>query len=300
MLSDAPDGLCRGVWDAISRTSPLSATSYWGTSPFSAAEAQIYQRLLAMDQLEAQNRCQRTSFLKVRSLVELYDSVLIPALSMAEQDRHKGAIDATREEFLFLSINEIIAEFSAESERPDDAASGRRLTIRCYHRIVLCLPGVRSADEIIAAMLARILEQKGFADNVLSLCGSSVRCSRLSSIEARSRGDVVCISALPPRMRSPRHEPCASADSRSASRNSRWWCVSGDSSGDTARKPWLALQSATQLRSPVHQHRGGGSGTRSENSSDPVTRAGAFGWRDRRLDSISVNAFEYRHRRQSS
>lgn len=47
--------------------------------------------------------------------------MLIPALSMAEQDRHKGAIDAVREEFLFLSINEMIAEFS-EYQSQDTAA----------------------------------------------------------------------------------------------------------------------------------------------------------------------------------
>ena len=81
-----------------------------GDEPVLAPEAQIYQRLLAMDQLEAQAIVDQ--FLKGRPLVELYDSVLIPALSMAEQDRHKGAIDAAREEFLFLSINEMIAEFS--------------------------------------------------------------------------------------------------------------------------------------------------------------------------------------------
>ena len=38
--------------------------------------------------------------------------MLVPALSMAEQDRHKGAIDAAREEFFFLSINEMVVEFS--------------------------------------------------------------------------------------------------------------------------------------------------------------------------------------------
>ena len=66
-------------------------------------------------------------FLKGRPLVELYDSVLIPALSLAEQDRHKGAIDSAREEFLFLSINEMIAEFSeyqlADSSPAEDPAS---------------------------------------------------------------------------------------------------------------------------------------------------------------------------------
>ena len=72
------------------------------------AEAQLYQRLLARDQAEARGIVD--AFLKEGSLIELYDSVLIPALSLAEQDRHNGMIDATREEFLFLSINEMIAE----------------------------------------------------------------------------------------------------------------------------------------------------------------------------------------------
>ena len=91
-----------------------------GDEPALAAEAQIYQRLLAMDQLEA--RAIVDQFLKGRPLVELYDSVLIPALSMAEQDRHKGAIDAAREEFLFLSMNEMIAEFS--EYQPADGQAG--------------------------------------------------------------------------------------------------------------------------------------------------------------------------------
>ena len=93
-----------------------------------APEAQIYQRLLAMDQPEAHaivTRC-----LKEKSLVELYDSVLIPALSLAEQDRHKGAIDTAREEFLFLSINEMITELSeyqpAPVPSPAEEGEGRR------------------------------------------------------------------------------------------------------------------------------------------------------------------------------
>ena len=90
-----------------------------GDEPVLAPEAKIYQRLLAMDQLEAHTIVGQ--FLKGRPLVELYDSVLIPALSMAEQDRHKGAIDAIREEFLFLSINEMIAEFS--EYQPENTSS---------------------------------------------------------------------------------------------------------------------------------------------------------------------------------
>ena len=59
-----------------------------------SVEAQFYQRLLALDQEDA--RLIAVTFLKGRSLVNLYDQVLVPALSLAEQDRHKGALDETR------------------------------------------------------------------------------------------------------------------------------------------------------------------------------------------------------------
>jgi predicted PurR-regulated permease PerM len=164
------------------------------------ADAQIYQRLLAMDQLEAE-----TILAQIRpgkSLVELYDTVLIPALSMAEQDRHKGAIDAAREEFLFLSINEMVVEFS-EYQRPDGAAIAEAAD-NLNQRIV-CLPAYDRADEITAAMLAQILEQKGYATLSFPLGPSLHEC--LSSIGSDT-GDLVCISALPPYAFAPARAMC--------------------------------------------------------------------------------------------
>ena len=179
-----------------------------GDEPVLEPEAQIYQRLLAMDQLEAHTIVEQ--FLKGRPLVELYDAVLIPALSMAEQDRHKGAIDAAREEFLFLSINEMIAEFSeyqpaadSSSEEevapiPDDAGH--------FNGRIVCLPAHDQADEITAAMLAQLLEQKGFPVLSFSSAGSSPN-EWLAAIDARP-SDVVCISALPPYAFAPARVMC--------------------------------------------------------------------------------------------
>jgi predicted PurR-regulated permease PerM len=166
-----------------------------GDEPVLAADAQLYQRLLAMDQLEAHTIVGEV--LKGRPLVEMYDSVLIPALSMAEQDRHKGAIDATREEFLFVSINEMIAEFS-EYQTPE---SEQHPT----HRI-LCIPAHDRADEITAAMLAQLLEQKGFVTMSLPIVGASPN----EMLEAVAAGvnDVVCISSLPPYAFAPARALC--------------------------------------------------------------------------------------------
>ncbi len=172
-----------------------------------AAEAQLYQRLLAMDQLEARAIVDQS--LKGRTLVELYDSVLIPALSMAEQDRHKGAIDAAREEFLFLSINEMIAEFS--EDQPANGSSGENSgpVLDAAERLdarILCLPAHDRADEVTAAMLAQLLEQKGFAAISFPVLGPSP-IEYIGSIGA-TRGDIVCISALPPYAFAPARALC--------------------------------------------------------------------------------------------
>jgi len=163
-----------------------------------AAEAQVYERLLAMDQPEARSIVDQ--FMKGKPLVELYDSVLIPALSLIEQDRHKGAIDTRREEFLFLSINEMINELAEyqlpqEASPAEDAAAESAPAARLSAR-VLCLPANDRADEVTAAMLAQILEQAGHAAFSLPITRASP-AELLALIELR-QDDVVCISALPP------------------------------------------------------------------------------------------------------
>jgi predicted PurR-regulated permease PerM len=203
------------------------------------ADAQIYQRLLAMDQVEAQTILAKV--LPGKSLVELYDSVLIPALSMAEQDRHKGAIDAAREEFLFLSINEMVVEFS-EGLGPDGPAEA----VESSNCRVLCLPAYDRADEITAAMLAQILEQKGFATMCFPLGPSLNEC--LASIGS-DPGDVVCIAALPPYA----FAPCASR-SGSASPSSKWWFASGGSAA-TRTKPWRASTGRNPIACPPASRR---------------------------------------------
>jgi hypothetical protein len=162
------------------------------------AEAQVYQRLLAMDQPEAHAIVDR--FLKEKPLLELYDSVLIPALNLAEQDRHKGAIDTAREEFLFLSINDLITELaeyqltrtsSPAEDAPAESGPGERPSAR-----ILCLPANDRADEVTADMLAQVLGQAGY--EALSLPIAHASPAELLALIERRQDDLICISALPP------------------------------------------------------------------------------------------------------
>ena len=158
-----------------------------GDEPVLAAEAQVYQRLLAMDDQEA--RAVVDHYLLDHTLSQLYDSVLVPALTLAEQDRHKSALDGSREEFLFLTLKEMLAEFSTEYVNPPNQPE-RSLTGR-----VLCLPANDEADEITAAMLGQLLEQAGTAAIAFSLETNLLSTVALVNPD---ENDVFCISSLPP------------------------------------------------------------------------------------------------------
>ncbi|HEV8416496.1 MAG TPA: AI-2E family transporter [Bryobacteraceae bacterium] len=165
-----------------------------------AAEARFYQRLLAMDDHEA--RAVAGLYLKENSLQQLYDSVIVPALAMAEQDRHKGGLDPTREEFLFLSVREMLVEFSEKTVKSDAKAAedagvelAKERNPKTLPGRVFCLPASDEADEITAAMLAQLLEQAGHAAISFALDPSLMHTIELMD---PADNDIFCISALPP------------------------------------------------------------------------------------------------------
>jgi predicted PurR-regulated permease PerM len=167
-----------------------------GDEPVLSEEAQFYQRLLAMDQSEAQDVARL--FLNGRSLTELYDSVIAPALAMAESDRHKGALDTAREKFIFLSVREMIAEFSDDrSERPTvrDHQDQKTRVGPTFHGRALCVPAGDDADEITASMLAQLLAEKRIS--AIAFPAGPRLYDTLAIVEPQPE-DVILLSALPP------------------------------------------------------------------------------------------------------
>jgi predicted PurR-regulated permease PerM len=159
-----------------------------------APEARFYERLLAMDQAEARSIADR--FLDGHKLLELYDTILIPALTLAEEDRHKGSLDESKSNFLFLSASELVAELSEYNEKAASAVPDmvENPEDKCA---VICIPAAANdqADELTAMMLAQLLEKN--AHHTLLLSPTSVTAEVLSKL-AEERRTVICISALPP------------------------------------------------------------------------------------------------------
>lgn len=175
-----------------------------------SVEAQFYQRLLALDQEDARGIAH--GYLKAHSLVSLYDKVLIPALALAEQDRHNGGLDETRESYLFLSTSEIVSELA--TLRLDDGVSkprrfiprwiggkGSAPSMASYSAPapsamrIFCLAANDQADEITSSMLAQLLEREGHG--VITLPVES-RFEEIVQHLPPEPQDVICISALPP------------------------------------------------------------------------------------------------------
>ena len=183
-----------------------------GDEPVLTADARYYQRLLAMDHEEAKRVLE--NFLKKKPLEDLYDSVLIPALSLAERDRHQERLDKVSAEFVISNTRRIIAELFEERRheihessppsreipappnQPNESESRASLPARTpiANPKIVVVPARDAADEIVAAMLCQLLARAGYAATCIPL-GKPAEMI-LKSVQ--SAPDIVCISALPP------------------------------------------------------------------------------------------------------
>lgn len=170
-----------------------------GDEPVLTPDAHFYQRMLAMDSQEAREVLEAN--LQDHSLEEVYESVLIPALELAEQDRHNNALDEFTERFIYENTKELVEEIYESRNHADEAAghpeagesrARPRETAARLH--VACVPARDEADEIIAIMLAHTLQRAGYEAYTVSFSAPSDVLRELDKLKP----DIACISALPP------------------------------------------------------------------------------------------------------
>jgi len=137
-----------------------------------------------------------------KPLVELYDSVVIPVLSLAEEDRHKGALSDVRWNFVLLSLRELVARLSEyQPHGSEDGRSERSVLIAAQRAqlqkefAAVCVSAGDKANELATAMLTQLLERAGY--QTLMLAAEAMSDDVLGGL-AREKDTVVFISALPP------------------------------------------------------------------------------------------------------
>ena len=170
-----------------------------GDEPVLTPAQRFYQRLLASDQEEARTIAE--AHLKENSLEDVYETIVIPALKLAEQDYEIDALDDDTRRFMFRSTKTLIEDLGAQLEEDPpakrepgahrDNGAGRASGAGAD---IACVPARNGPDELVAMMLCQLLQHAGFHTRQLRARGVE---ETLVAISSHDYG-VVCVSSLPP------------------------------------------------------------------------------------------------------
>jgi predicted PurR-regulated permease PerM/methylmalonyl-CoA mutase cobalamin-binding subunit len=171
-----------------------------GDEPVLSPEVHFYQRMLASDLSEARRVLEAQ--LSGKRLQELFDSVVIPALGMAQRERYQNDFDETVGNSIFQSTRELVEELNEEYEDPQDFAVGARQHstfgivggMTASRARIASVPAKTGADETIGAMLAQLLERQGEQAQCISLGTNAEMINQL----VEDKPDVIVVSALQP------------------------------------------------------------------------------------------------------
>ena len=171
-----------------------------GDEPVLTPELHFYQRMLASDLSDARRVLSQS--LDGKHLQEMYDSVVIPALSMAQRDRRHDDLDDSTADFIWQSTRELVEDLNEEYAEPEELSEGgvqelaldaHDATARDSTRIV-CIPAKTAGDETVGIMLVHLLERRGIPARCIALGPGSEMVDRL----AEEKPDIVVISGLQP------------------------------------------------------------------------------------------------------
>jgi len=178
-----------------------------GDEPVFEPKLRVYQRLLAGDQEEAIELI--SDIRKTQTLAEVSDTVLIPALGMAQRERYRGEIDAFRLEFIVRSMKGVVEEIG---ETLDAEKASANETVEAPEtepvdptvpspenwktaRTALCFPAAGEADEVAALMLSQVAQNAGFLSRTVPF---QAEPSDIVKILQEAKSDLLCIAALAP------------------------------------------------------------------------------------------------------
>ncbi|MGC1871386.1 MAG: AI-2E family transporter [Acidobacteriaceae bacterium] len=178
-----------------------------GDQPVMRPEAHYYQRLLASDAQEAGQVLD--SYVRDNSVPAVYEQVVVPALGLFEQDRHRNALDQETVNFITETAQEQVEELGLRSDEPQPAnppietvpnvsppMSADKQPAPPSGRVkrVACVAVRDDSDEIVAMMLSQLLRRAGHSAKTIPLENADDAIADAFDVQP----DVVCLSALPP------------------------------------------------------------------------------------------------------
>lgn len=175
-----------------------------GDEPVLLPHQSFYQRLLALDQEEA--RAIAESYLKENSLESLYESVIVPALKLAELDHHTDGLDDFTRSFTFQTVRELIEDLGDQYEEDLRARRDQDQDQDEEHKSLpaaapresaaqtACIPASAGSDELVASMMAQLLRQSGYRAREFKAAPQEEMTIAVSASGCR----IVCLSSISP------------------------------------------------------------------------------------------------------
>jgi predicted PurR-regulated permease PerM len=169
-----------------------------GDEPALAPDVTFYQRLLARDQDEA---LQLVDAHRQNGPPEqVYDELLIPALTIAKRDHERDELTDDDEEFVLQATREIVADLGqrivAQAASDSESAAPANGQSRVSEKLrVLGCPARDKADEVALEMFRQLLDPAKWEIDIAS---TEMLSSELVALAERERPALICISSLPP------------------------------------------------------------------------------------------------------
>ncbi len=145
--------------------------------------ARLYQRLLSLEPEEASDLVE--DFRESQGREALFDDVLIPALQLAERERHGDELTDERSQMVYESFATFVTESDGSQDDVEQEGPVR----------VLCVGADDVADHLSAAMLAQVLLHQGVIAKTMP---QGFTASDLIERVAVDKPKMVVVSALPP------------------------------------------------------------------------------------------------------
>lgn len=155
---------------------------------------ECYRRLVSVGLNEAGEFVD--AFLKTHSLNELYDTMLVPVVIVAEIDRHRGTLDEQHLDFVEQGVADIVEDLQTRPAGPPGPAAPQTHRTNQSAPRAYCLPARAQRDDLAASMLAHLLREKGF---YAAMEPFGVReIAQTITLVKKAQVDVLCITVIPP------------------------------------------------------------------------------------------------------
>jgi predicted PurR-regulated permease PerM len=144
----------------------------------------FYLRMLATNTRDA--RAFVDASLNARSRAEVYDTVIVPALSMIGEARHSEEMTSVRAEEVLQSVAELVEDLAGgEARHPKHEPA----------KSVICIPARDFADEIACQLAQQVLEDTA----AVQIIAADSSMSNVQELVARVQPELICVVGVPPR-----------------------------------------------------------------------------------------------------